>query len=201
MFLDYGPCTSESFRFSVSGLVPGLWFCVEGGGPPRWLSGKESICNGGGTVGDANSIPRSWRSPGGGNGNPLQHSCLGNPMERGAWRATKGYTGLQRVGHSLRTHTHTHTHTHSSYFFNPPVKLSEVFCFTKILQIHHLFLRYLVLAIMKNLLFYFFIVRKDFCVCMFLVCFSTIIGWFSWFLAGWHLKMTDSFLATSNLSL
>ena len=59
MFLDYRPCTSESFRFSVSGLVPGLWFGVEGGGPPRWLSGKESICNGGGTVGDANSIPRS----------------------------------------------------------------------------------------------------------------------------------------------
>ena len=92
-------------------------------------------------------------------------------MERGAWRATKGYTGLQRVGHSLRTHTHTH----SSYFFNPPVKLSEVFSFTKILQIHHLFLRYLVLAIMKNLLFYFVIVRKDFCVCMFLCVFQQLL--------------------------
>ena len=72
------------------------------------------------------------------------------------------FMGSQRVGHSLRARAHTHTHTHSSYFFNPPVKLSEVFSFTKILQIHHLFLRYLVLAIMKNLLFYFFIVRKDF---------------------------------------
>ena len=104
------------------------------------------------------------------------------------WREEPG--GLQRATRGCKeldtacAHTHTHTHTHSSYFFNPPVKLSEVFCFTKILQIHHLFLRYLVLAIMKNLLFYFFIVRKDFCVCMFLVCFSTIIGWFSWFLAG-----------------
>ena len=106
MFLDYRPCTSESFRFSVSGLVPGLWFCVEGGGPPRWLSGKESICNGGGTVGDANSIPRSWRSPGGGNGNPLQHSCLGNPMGKGTWQATvhgvtKSPTWLR---HWARTH-------------------------------------------------------------------------------------------------
>ena len=32
--------------------------------------------------------PRVWRSPGGGNGNPLQYSCLGNPMDRGAWWAT-----------------------------------------------------------------------------------------------------------------
>ena len=34
------------------------------------------------------SIPGSGRSPGEGNGNPLQYSCLGNPMDRGAWRAT-----------------------------------------------------------------------------------------------------------------
>ena len=33
-------------------------------------------------------IPRSGRCPGEGNGNPVQYSCLGNPMERGAWRAT-----------------------------------------------------------------------------------------------------------------
>ena len=33
-------------------------------------------------------IPVSGRSPGGGNGNPLQYSCLGNPMDRGAWWAT-----------------------------------------------------------------------------------------------------------------
>ena len=34
------------------------------------------------------SIPGSGRSPGGGHGNPLQYSCLENPMDRGAWRAT-----------------------------------------------------------------------------------------------------------------
>ena len=37
---------------------------------------------------DTGSIPRSGRSPGGGHGNPLQYSCLENPMDRGAWRAT-----------------------------------------------------------------------------------------------------------------
>ena len=38
-------------------------------------------------VGDLGSIPGLGRSPGEGNGNPLQHSCLENPMDRGAWRA------------------------------------------------------------------------------------------------------------------
>ena len=41
-----------------------------------------------GDVRDADSIPGLGRSPGGGNGNPLQYSCLGNPMDRGAWWAT-----------------------------------------------------------------------------------------------------------------
>ena len=41
-----------------------------------------------GDVRDAGSIPRSGRAPGGGHGNPLQYSCLGNPMDRGAWQAT-----------------------------------------------------------------------------------------------------------------
>ena len=39
-------------------------------------------------VRDMDSIPRSRRSPGEGNCNPLQHSCLENPMDRGAWKAT-----------------------------------------------------------------------------------------------------------------
>ena len=51
---------------------------------PRWLSGKESTCQ----AGDMGSIPGSGRSPEEGNGNPLQYSCLGNPTDRGAWRAT-----------------------------------------------------------------------------------------------------------------
>ena len=39
-------------------------------------------------AGDLGSIPGSERTPGGGDGNPLQYSCLGNPMNRGAWQAT-----------------------------------------------------------------------------------------------------------------
>ena len=45
---------------------------------------KESACN----AGDSGSIPGSGRSPGEGNGNPLQYSCLENPMDGGAWWAT-----------------------------------------------------------------------------------------------------------------
>ena len=47
---------------------------------------------------DAGSIPGLGKSPGEGNGNPLQYSCLGNPMDRGAWWATQSM-GLPRVGH------------------------------------------------------------------------------------------------------
>ena len=46
--------------------------------------GKESACNGG----DLGLIPGLGRSPGEGNGNPLQYYCLENPMDRGAWWAT-----------------------------------------------------------------------------------------------------------------
>ena len=41
-----------------------------------------------GDIRDVGSIPRSGRSPGGEHGNPLQYSCLENPMDRGAWLAT-----------------------------------------------------------------------------------------------------------------
>ena len=41
-----------------------------------------------GDIRDEGLIPGSRRSPGGGNGNPLQYSCLGNPMDRGAWWPT-----------------------------------------------------------------------------------------------------------------
>ena len=47
---------------------------------PGGSDGKESACN----VEDQGSIPGSGRSPGEGNGNPLQYSCLENPMDRGS---------------------------------------------------------------------------------------------------------------------
>ena len=53
-----------------------------------WLSGKESTSNAGVVARATVSIPGSGRSPGGGNGNPLQDSCLGNLMDRGTWQAT-----------------------------------------------------------------------------------------------------------------
>ena len=46
---------------------------------------------------DLRSIPGSGRSPGEGNGNPLQSSCLGNPMDRGAWQATAHGVGTSRT--------------------------------------------------------------------------------------------------------
>ena len=46
-------------------------------GLPLWHSGKEQV--------KEQSIPGLGRPPGGGNGNPLQYSCLENPMDRGAW--------------------------------------------------------------------------------------------------------------------
>ena len=68
---------------------------------PRWLSGKESACSAEDT-GDEGSIPELGRSPGDGNGNPLQYSCLENPMDRGAWWAvvhgiTKSRTQLKHL--------------------------------------------------------------------------------------------------------
>ena len=64
---------------------------------PHSSVGKECICN----AGDLGLIPVSGRFPGEGNGNPLQYSCLENPMDRGAWWAT--IHGVIRVGHDLAT--------------------------------------------------------------------------------------------------
>ena len=58
--------------------VPVMW------GLPQWLSSKESARS----AEDTGSIPGWGRSPGGGHGNPLQYSCLENPVDRGAWWAT-----------------------------------------------------------------------------------------------------------------
>ena len=52
-----------------------------------WLSNKASACSAG-AAGDLGLIPGLGRSPGGGRGNPLQYSCLENPMDRGTWQAT-----------------------------------------------------------------------------------------------------------------
>ena len=79
---------------------------MEGGGFPGGSNGKESACN----AGDLGLIPGSGRSPGEGNGNPLQYSCLDNPMDRGAWWAT-----VHSVTESDTTERLKHTHTHPKW--------------------------------------------------------------------------------------
>ena len=71
--------------------------CLNAKGFPGNSDRKESAHN----VGDQGLIPGSGRSPGEGNGNPLQYSCLENPMDRGAWQAT--VHGVSRVGHNWVT--------------------------------------------------------------------------------------------------
>ena len=60
-------------------------------------------------AGDVCYIPGLGRSPGGGNGNPFQYSCLENPMDRGAWPAT-----VHGVTKESDTMEHTRTHMHTS---------------------------------------------------------------------------------------
>ena len=69
---------------------------------PMGFPGGSVVKNPPVNVGDAGSIPASGRSPGEGNDNPLQYSCLENPMDRGAWqttvhRVTVGYNGSNLV--------------------------------------------------------------------------------------------------------
>ena len=73
---------------------------------------KAPACN----AGDPGSIPGMGRTPGDGNGNPLQYSCLENPMDGEAWQAT--VHGVAKSQIRLRdSHTHTHTHTHTLEYF------------------------------------------------------------------------------------
>ena len=76
-------------------------------GFPDGSDSKESACN----ERDLGLIPGSGRSPGKGNGNPLQYSCLENPMNRGAWWTTVHGVAKSRTRLSNWVHMHTHTHT------------------------------------------------------------------------------------------
>ena len=76
--LQTGSSFQSKGKYSIVYLVSGF---------PNTSVGKESACNAVDT-GDGSSIPGSGRCPAEGNGNPLQYSCLENPMDRGAWWAT-----------------------------------------------------------------------------------------------------------------
>ena len=69
-------------------------------------------------VRDAGSIPGSGRSPGGRHSNPLQYSCLENPMDRGAWQATAhGITQSWTRLKQFSKHTQRYTYTHWRYTY------------------------------------------------------------------------------------
>ena len=74
-------------------------------GFPGGSDGKESACN----TGDLGSVLGLGRSPGEGNGYPLQYSCLENSMDRGAWQATVHGVAKSRTRLSDEAHAHTHT--------------------------------------------------------------------------------------------
>ena len=82
------------FFFSLLSCKSSLYILREN---PNSSVGKETTCS----AGDLGSIPGSGRSPGKGNGNTLQYSCLENPMDRGAWQAT--VHGVSRVRYNLAT--------------------------------------------------------------------------------------------------
>ena len=79
----------------------------------------KNLCN----VGDLDSTPGSGRSPGEGNGNPLQYSCLENPLARGTWWAP--VHGVARVIHD------THQTNHDT------IVLSNSYIITIVKDVHH----------------------------------------------------------------
>ena len=90
------PCVSLPLTSEITKYSTFVWYPLVLGFPHSSV-GKESACN----VGDLGLIPGLGRSPGEGNDNPLQYSCLENPMNRGAWQST--VDGVARVGHDLAT--------------------------------------------------------------------------------------------------
>jgi len=99
-----GKDTGAGCRFLLpcwlSILNTGMCTCQLGG-----ASGEEPACN----SGDIGSIPGLERSSEEGNGNPLQYSCLENPMDRGAWKTTVHRVPQSRIRLKQRSmHTHRH---------------------------------------------------------------------------------------------
>ena len=93
--------------------MPYIWLDF----PGDWV--VKNIPANAGDTGDAGSIPGWGRSPGEGNGNPLQYSCLVNPMDRGAWRAT--IHGIAKSCTWLSMHAGTCTYVTGGRTKNDPI--------------------------------------------------------------------------------
>ena len=102
------------------GIITYISLCL---GFPCGSDNKESACS----AGDPDLIPGLGKSPGEGNGNPLQYSCLENPMDRGAWRAT-----VHGVAKSWPWLSHRHFH-----LLYPSVYLLSVsIVFSRFIHVH-----------------------------------------------------------------
>ena len=114
-----------AFPFSRGSSQPEDWALQprDWGFPYSSIS-KESVYN----AGDPGSTPGLGRSPGGGNSNPLQYSCLENPTDRGAWQAT--VHGVIRVRHTLWLNHH---HPGIELFLaSPPLQVGSPGCCTEL---------------------------------------------------------------------
>ena len=92
----------------------------------KGFPGGSEVKNPPANAGDLGSIPGLGRSPGVGNGNPLQYSCLRNPMDRGVWWATAH--GVKKVRHGLATKQQTATIMEKNMKKN--ICISESLCYT-----------------------------------------------------------------------
>ena len=108
-FLNVSPPLLYTVIFIINQVPLHMWVCFQGflGG----LEGKASAYN----AGDPGSIPESGRSPGEGNGTPLQNSCLENPMDGGAWKAA--VHGVAKSQTRLSDFTSLHFYVLFCYWF------------------------------------------------------------------------------------
>ena len=100
--LSHSTCGTHKWLLSLPSIFfffLTFYFTLECG------STVKNLPNNSGDDGDESSIPGSGRSPGGGHGNPLYYPCLGNPMDRGAWRATVHRIAMSRT--QLKQHPHS----------------------------------------------------------------------------------------------
>ena len=122
-------------------------------GLPGGSDGKESACN----ERDLGLISGLGRSSGRGHGNPLQYSCLENPMDRGAWRGLWGHKKLDTWGHEAST-KYIAQHTLLLYSLNSGSVFFLYFLTLKLFEHYHIFVEIILLPyrlLQRNFLLYF----------------------------------------------